>query len=44
MKIFEKINIKKALTHNIWLKIASLIIAIIIWLYVSGEISRGVHI
>lgn len=44
MNILKKINIKKALTHNVWLKIISLIIAVFIWLYVSGEIIQGVKI
>lgn len=44
MKVLERINIKKAITHNLWLKIISLVIAAIIWFYVSGEITKGVRI
>ncbi len=41
---FKKIDIKKAVSYNFWLKIISLIIAIIIWYYVSGEITQGILI
>jgi hypothetical protein len=44
MSFWEKISIKKAITHNFWLKIISLIIAVIIWFYVSGEITQGIKI
>ena len=44
MEFLRKINIKKAITHNFWLKIISLIIAAIIWFYVSGEITTGIKI
>ncbi|MFH1318948.1 MAG: hypothetical protein ABIH71_08045 [Candidatus Omnitrophota bacterium] len=44
MKFLKKINIKKIVTHNFWLKIISLIITIIIWLYVSGDITKGVKV
>lgn len=44
IKKIKKINIKKALTNNFWLKIISLVIAVIIWLYVSGEITKGVRV
>jgi len=41
---FKKIDIRKALTHNFWLKTISLIIAIIIWFYVIGEVTNGIRI
>lgn len=44
MKFWEKMNIRKIIIHNFWLKIISLIIAVIVWLYVSGEIVKGVKI
>ena len=44
MGFFEKINIKKAITHNFWLKLISLIIAAIIWFYVSAELTKGIKI
>jgi hypothetical protein len=46
MKFFEKtiIKAKGLITYNFWLKLVTLIIAIIIWLYVSGEITKGVKI
>ena len=44
MKFSQKLDIKKAITNNFWLKVISLIVAIIIWLYASGEITKGVRI
>jgi hypothetical protein len=44
MKFSQKIDIKKIIINNFWLKVISLIIAIIVWLYVSGEITKGVRI
>lgn len=44
MRGLNKINIKKAVTHNLLLKIGALIIAAIIWYYVSGEITKGIKI
>ncbi len=41
MKILKKINIKKAVTHNFWLKLISLVIAIFVWLYVAATITGG---
>lgn len=43
-KWVKKIDFQKALTYNFWLKLVSLIIAIIIWYYVSGEIVQGIQI
>ena len=36
----EKMDIRGMFTHNFWLKLISLLIAIIIWLYVNGEITK----
>ncbi|MFA5007684.1 MAG: hypothetical protein WC546_00470 [Candidatus Omnitrophota bacterium] len=46
MKFFKlrKINIKELITYNFWLKVVSLILAIIVWFYVSNEITKGVKI
>jgi hypothetical protein len=37
----KEINIKRLILHNFWLKVISLGIAILVWLYVKGEITRG---
>lgn len=39
MNILKKIHIKKESTYNLWLKIISLVIAILVWLYVNGVIT-----
>ncbi|MFH1504045.1 MAG: hypothetical protein ABIH08_01465 [Candidatus Omnitrophota bacterium] len=44
LKFLKKINIKAAVANNFWLKIISLIIAAVIWFYVSGEITKGIGI
>lgn len=46
MKFFKlrKINIRELITYNFWLKVISLALAIIVWLYVSNEITKGVKI
>ena len=44
MEFFKKINLKNAITHNFWLKLMSLIMAAIIWVYVSVEITKGIRI
>ncbi|MDD3296368.1 MAG: hypothetical protein PHU64_03305 [Candidatus Omnitrophica bacterium] len=41
MEFFRRVDIKKAITHNFWLKLAALIVAVFIWLYVSGLITSG---
>lgn len=41
---FRKLSFKKALTNNFWLKLVSLIIAVVVWYYVSGEITQGIQI
>lgn len=40
----RKVNLKELITYNFWLKIISLGIAIIIWLYVSNEITKGLKL
>ena len=44
MRLLKKMNIKKAVTHNFWLKLISLVIAAIIWFYVSAELTKGIKI
>ena len=44
MKFFKKINLKKIITHNLWLKLVSLFIAAIIWFYFSIEMTKGIKI
>jgi hypothetical protein len=43
-KWIKKIDLHKAVTYNFWLKLVALIIAIIVWYYVSGEITQGIQI
>jgi hypothetical protein len=44
MKVLKKLKIKQLVTYNFWLKLVSLILAIIVWSYVSNEITKGVKI
>jgi len=39
-----KINFKDLFTKNLWLKFMSLVIAVIVWLYVSSELTKGIKI
>lgn len=41
MGILKKIDVKKAVTHNFWLKLLALILAIFVWLYVAATITGG---
>ncbi|MFA7677858.1 MAG: hypothetical protein WCY34_06825 [Candidatus Omnitrophota bacterium] len=41
MDFFRRINIKRAFTYNFWLKLTALIVAVFIWLYISGLITSG---
>lgn len=43
-KWIKKIDLKKSVTYNFWLKLIALAIAIIVWYYVSGEITQGIQI
>mgnify|MGYP001245271084 CR=1 FL=1 len=38
---FKDIKIKEIITNNFWLKVISLIIAILVWFYVAGTITGG---
>ncbi len=40
----RKLNIKELITYNFWLKMISLGIAIVVWLYVSNQITKGLKI
>jgi len=40
----KEIDIKKLILHNLWLKVISLGIAILVWLYVKGEITKGFNL
>ncbi|MFA6282106.1 MAG: hypothetical protein WCY05_06380 [Candidatus Omnitrophota bacterium] len=40
----KKINLKELVTYNLWLKIISLGIAIVVWIYVSNEITKGLKL
>jgi hypothetical protein len=42
--MLKKMNLKTVITHNFWLKVISLVIAILVWFYVKGEITRGLRI
>lgn len=44
MKIFKRTTLKEIILHNLWLKLISLGIAIIVWMYVSGEITKGIGV
>lgn len=41
---FSKIKIKEALTYNILMKLVSLFIALLIWFYISGEITKSIKV
>ncbi len=41
MELFKMFDLKKALTNNFWLKIASLAIAVLLWFYIIGTITGG---
>jgi hypothetical protein len=41
MEFLKKFDIKKAITYNLWLKLIALVIAILVWFYVSGVITGG---
>ncbi|MDD4294562.1 MAG: hypothetical protein PHP69_03490 [Candidatus Omnitrophica bacterium] len=41
MKI-RRIEFKNAIFRNLWLKILSLAVAVIVWLYVSGAMTKGI--
>lgn len=40
-EVFKKIDFKKALFYNFWLKLVSLAIATLVWLYVISSITAG---
>jgi len=48
MKIFKRKfsvrDLKYTFLNNFWLKLISLIIAIIVWLYVNGELTEGIRL
>ena len=48
MKIFKRKfsmrDLKYIFFNNFWLKLISLIIAIIVWLYVNGELTEGIRL
>ena len=37
---FKELSIKKIITHNFWLKLISLGIAIVTWFYITREITK----
>ena len=41
MEFLKKINIKRAIMYNFWLKLMALVIAVFVWLYISGAITGG---
>jgi len=41
MELLKKISIKRAILYNFWLKFIALVIAVFVWLYVSGAITSG---
>jgi len=40
----KEVSIKIVVLNNFWLKLLALGIAIIIWLYVNGELTRGIRV
>jgi len=40
----REISIKSFVFNNFWLKLVALGIAIITWLYVNGELTRGIRV
>lgn len=40
----REISIRSIIFNNFWLKLVALGIAIITWLYVNGEITRGIRV
>jgi hypothetical protein len=44
MSFLKKIKIKEIITNNFLLKIISLILAVIVWLLMSGVITKGIPI
>ena len=41
MKFLKAFDIKKGVSINFWLKIISLVVAILVWFYVSAIITGG---
>jgi hypothetical protein len=47
MKLIKEIDFRRvgeAITNNIWLKVISLFLAILLWAYLSSEILKGVKL
>lgn len=40
----KNISLKKIVVNNFWLKVIALLMAIIIWLYVNGELTKGITV
>jgi len=40
-EFFKKIDFKKILLYNFWLKLASLAIAALVWFYIISSITAG---
>ncbi|MCM8773700.1 MAG: hypothetical protein NC820_03065 [Candidatus Omnitrophica bacterium] len=43
-KRLKDISFKGIIWHNFWLKVISLIVAIITWFYVNGELTKGIKV
>ena len=43
-KRMRDVSVKNILLNNFWLKLISLAMAIITWLYVNGELTQGIKI
>jgi len=41
MKFKLKVDFRAFVCHNFWWKMTALVLAIIVWYYVKGEISTG---
>jgi len=44
IEYIREISIKSVIFNNFWLKLVALGIAIITWLYVNGELTRGIRV
>jgi hypothetical protein len=44
VKKFDFHRIGQAIVNNLWLKMVSLFLAVLLWLYLSSEILKGVRI
>ena len=44
IEYIKEVSIRNVIFNNLWLKMVALGIAIITWLYVNGELTRGIRV